>query len=117
MDINRIKQNKLKFILQFSIPSIIAMLLQTAITIFVATFLVMGFNVINSMYFTGCGDALSSATISSLRGIVLLLIFTFMFPALWGMTGVWLVEPVREILTAVVSLILINKQEILCEGR
>ena len=33
MDINQIKENKLKFILQFSIPSIISMLLQTAITI------------------------------------------------------------------------------------
>ncbi|MGN1093344.1 MAG: MATE family efflux transporter [Monoglobaceae bacterium] len=33
MDIIKIKENKLKTILQFSIPSIIAMLLQTAITI------------------------------------------------------------------------------------
>ena len=33
MDINQIKENKLKFILQFSIPSIISMFLQTAITI------------------------------------------------------------------------------------
>lgn len=33
MNIKRIKNNKLKTILQFSIPSIIAMLLQTVITI------------------------------------------------------------------------------------
>ena len=33
MDMNQIRENKLKFILQFSIPSIIAMLLETAITI------------------------------------------------------------------------------------
>lgn len=33
MDINQIKENKLKFILQFSIPSIIAMMLQTVITV------------------------------------------------------------------------------------
>lgn len=33
MNIKEIKENKLKTILQFSIPSIIAMLLQTAITI------------------------------------------------------------------------------------
>ena len=71
----------------------------------------MGFDVINSMYFTGCGDALSSAIISSLRGVVLLLAFTFIFPALWGMTGVWFVAPATEILTAVVSLFLINKQK------
>lgn len=33
MDIKQIKENKIRMILQFSIPSIIAMLLQTAITI------------------------------------------------------------------------------------
>ena len=33
MDIRQVKENKLKTILQFSIPSIIAMLLQTVITI------------------------------------------------------------------------------------
>ncbi len=33
MDIKGIKENKLKTILQFSVPSIIAMLLQTVITI------------------------------------------------------------------------------------
>ena len=33
MNIKGIKENKLKTILQFSVPSIIAMLLQTAITI------------------------------------------------------------------------------------
>ena len=104
MDMKRIKANKLKTILQFSIPSIIAMLLQTVITItdgyfteyymimlfnypimvmgtvsgnvtnmvalgfriYAVTFLVMGYDVINSMYFTSCGDAKSSALISSL---------------------------------------------------
>ena len=64
---------------------------------------------IDSMYFTGCGDALSSAIISSLRGLVLLLVFTFIFPAMWGMMGVWLVTPVTETLTAIVSIILIRK--------
>lgn len=33
MDINKIKENKLKYILQFSVPSIIAMLFQTVITV------------------------------------------------------------------------------------
>lgn len=79
---------------------------------FTVTFLIMGYNVINSMYFTGCGDAKCSAIISSLRGIVLLLIFTFIFPALWGMNGVWMVTPTTEVLTAIISFILIRKQDI-----
>lgn len=79
--------------------------------VYTATFLVMGYDMINSMYFTGCGDTLSSAIISSLRGIILLLTFTFIFPALWGMTGVWVVAPATEILTAIVSLLLVRKQK------
>ena len=82
-----------------------------------AAFLLMGYDVINSMYFTSCGDAKSSALISSLRGFVLLLIFTFVFPAIWGMTGVWLATPVTETLTAIVSAWLIRKQKKVIESR
>lgn len=87
-------------------------MVSTGFRFFSVTFLIMGYDVINSMYFTGCGDAKSSALISSLRGIVLLLIFTFIFPALWGMNGVWLVTPTTEVLTAIISFILIRKQDI-----
>ena len=71
----------------------------------------MGYDVINSMYFTSCGDAKSSALISSLRGIVLLLAFILILPALLGMNGVWLATPCTEILTAIVSLCLIQAQQ------
>ena len=84
---------------------------------YAVTFLIMGYDVINSMYFTSCGDALSSALISSLRGIIILLAFTFIFPAIWGMTGVWMAAPATEALTAIVSIGLIAKQKKLMEGR
>lgn len=69
------------------------------------------------MYFTSCGDALSSAIISALRGIVLLLTFLILFPAIWGMTGVWMAAPAAESLTAVVSAFLIRKQKKKLESR
>ncbi len=81
------------------------------------TFLIMGYDVTNSMYFTSCGDALSSAIISALRGIVLLLTFLLLFPALWGMTGVWAAAPATESLTAIVSAFLIGKQKRKLESR
>ena len=84
---------------------------------YAVTFLIMGYDVINSMYFTSCGDALSSALISSLRGIIILLAFTFIFPAIWGMTGVWMAAPATEALTAIVSIGLIAKQKKMMEGR
>ena len=85
-------------------------MISTGFRFFTVTFLIMGYNVINSMYFTGCGDAKSSALISALRGIVFLLIFTFIFPSIWGMNGVWLATPTTEALTAIVTFILIRKQ-------
>lgn len=79
--------------------------------IYALTFLIMGYDVINSMYFTSCGDAKSSALISTLRGIVLLLAFTLILPAIFGMNGVWMATPCSEILTAIVSIWLLFRQK------
>lgn len=78
--------------------------------IYAVTFLAMGYNVVNSMYFTSCGDAGSSAIISTLRGIVFLLGFTLVLSAILGMTGVWLSAPCSETLTAIIAVFLIRKQ-------
>lgn len=85
-------------------------MVSTGFMLYAVTFPAMGYDVINSMYFTSCGDAKSSALISSLRGFVLLLAFTLVLPAFIGMNGVWLAAPCTEILTAVVCLYLIKKQ-------
>ena len=95
----------------------VADMVSAGFRLYAVTFLLMGYDVINSMYFTSCGDARSSALISSLRGIVLLLGFTFLFSALWGMTGVWLAAPATEVLTTVVSVWLITKQKKKLESR
>ncbi|MGN0345312.1 MAG: MATE family efflux transporter [Lachnospiraceae bacterium] len=95
----------------FGCSGMVADMVATGFRIYAVTFLVMGYDVINSMYFTSCGDAKSSAIISSLRGIVLLLGFTLILPALFGMTGVWMAAPCTETLTAVVSLCLVRMQK------
>ncbi|MDD6799551.1 MAG: MATE family efflux transporter [Firmicutes bacterium] len=101
----------------FGCSSSVAEMVSDGFRFYAVTFLIMGYDVINSMYFTGCGDALSSAVISSLRGIVLLLAFVLIFPAIWGMTGVWLAAPATEALTAVVSAFLIMNQKKKTESR
>ncbi|MCI5597632.1 MAG: MATE family efflux transporter [Lachnospiraceae bacterium] len=101
----------------FGCSSGVMEMVSTGFRFYAVTFLIMGYDVINSMYFTSCGDAFSSALISSLRGIILLLAFTFIFPAIWGMTGVWMVAPATEILTALVSIWLIAKQKKSKESR
>ena len=95
----------------------VADMVSAGFQIYAVTFLLMGYDVINSMYFTSCGDALSSALISSLRGIILLLGFTFLFSALWGMTGVWLAAPASESLTMIVTVWLITKHKKMLESR
>ena len=106
-----------KYAGMFGCSSSVVDMVSTGFRFHAVTFLIMGYDVINSMYFTSCGDAFSSALISSLRGIILLLTFTLIFPAIWGMTGVWMVTPATESLTAVVSIWLIAKQKKRIESR
>ena len=95
----------------FGCSSYVADMVASGFRIYAVTFLVMGYDVINSMYFTSCGDAKSSALISALRGLVLLLGFTLILPAIFGMTGVWMSSPCTETLTAVVSVCLLRAQK------
>lgn len=94
----------------FGCSSSVADMVTSGFRIYSVTFLTMGYNVINSMYFTSCGDAKASALISALRGLVLLLGFTLILPAVLKMTGVWLTAPCSESLTAVVSVYLVKRQ-------
>ena len=102
--------------MMFGSGELVSELVCTGFRIYAITFVVMGFDVINSMYFTGIGDAKSSAIISSLRGIVLLLVFTLVLPVFFGMNGVWMSTPLTEVLTALVAVILLNDKKHLCNG-
>lgn len=95
----------------FGCSSSVADMAASGFRIYAVTFLVMGYDVVNSMYFTSCGDAGSSAIISALRGMVLLLGFTLILPAIFGMTGVWMSAPCTESLTAIVSAWLLRRQK------
>ncbi len=182
MDIREIKENKLKTILQFSIPSIIAMLLQTVVTITDGYFTgnYVGENALEAInlglpilyFYLGvglcvgvggtviCGRLLgakekhkasevfsqtvvTAAVLCILTSVAVFLLFspilkvlradgelsdfftqyyrimlfTFLFSALWGMTGVWLAAPATEVLTTMVSGGLITKHRKMLEGR
>ena len=84
-------------------------MVKEAIPFLVIAFLLMGYNIIASMYLTSCGKALPSAVISVARGIVILLICIFTLPLFFGMRGIWLAGPVTEVLSGILT--------ILCLGR
>ncbi|MEL7655979.1 MAG: MATE family efflux transporter [Bacillota bacterium] len=86
-------------------------LIRSGICIFIFSFLFSGVNTITSFYFTSIGKAKESALISSSRGLVVLLICIFTLPSLLGMTGVWLVAPVTEAFTIIITFVLIRQNE------
>ncbi|MDD3139369.1 MAG: MATE family efflux transporter, partial [Lachnospiraceae bacterium] len=88
---------------------VVSAMVHSGIYIFIFSFLFSGINTITSFYFTSIGRAMESAIISSARGFVILLLCIFTLPVLWGMTGVWLVSPVTELITILISIYFIGR--------
>lgn len=74
------------------------------------SFLFNGQNILSSSLFTSMGDAKTSAIISLLRGLLLVVIGIFALPLLLGDTGVWLVIPIAEITTLFYCMLTIKRR-------
>jgi Na+-driven multidrug efflux pump len=92
----------------------VSSLIRSGLVIFTVSFLFSGINTITTFYFSSIGKARESALISSSRGLVILLICIFTLPSLLGMTGVWLVAPVTEAFTIILTLVLIRQNDYGC---
>ena len=92
---------------------VVQRMVHSGVIIFAVSFLFSGINTISSFYFTSIGRAKESAIISSARGLVILLICIFTLPPVFGITGVWLVAPVTEVLTLLLCLHFIRKESII----
>lgn len=68
-----------------------------------------GFNIVMSVYFTSTEHALPAHIISLLRGFVIIVPMAFLLSNIGGMTGVWCVFPVTELIVAGISFILFMK--------
>ena len=77
--------------------------------IFNPIFLFIGFNVFISGYFTALGNGLLSAIVSTLRSLVLVVIYILVLPIFMEVTGVWLTMPLAELTTMFVSTYLYKK--------
>jgi len=91
---------------------IVKTMIQSGILIFTLSFLFSGINTITSFYFTSIGRAMESAIISSLRGLLVLLLCIFTLPVLFGLTGVFMVAPVTEVITIPISIYFIFKNDL-----
>lgn len=84
-------------------------LISGAFLLFSFSFITSGYNDISSFYFTSVGNAKDSAIISSLRGLILLMINIFLLPFLFKDSGIWLIATVTETSTFIVSITLIKR--------
>ena len=89
-------------------PSILSMASKGA-KIYGISFLMSGFNIIISAYFTSIGKAKESVIIAGSRGIVFMVMGITLLPKLFNITGIWLTVPFAEGLTLVLSLFLLKK--------
>ena len=67
------------------------------------SFLIMGFNVYASSFFTALGDGLTSALISFLRTLLFQVAAVLLLPQLLGLDGVWLAVVPAELASLAVS--------------
>lgn len=80
----------------------------TGAKIFAVGYLINGFNILNSAYFTSIGLAKESVIISLSRGCVVILIGIFILPNIFGTNGIWMTVPFAEIVTVGVCLYLLK---------
>ena len=71
--------------------------------IFAAAFLLMGFNLFASGFFTALNDGRTSAILSLFRTLIFLILPLLTLPGLLGADGVWISMPVAEVLSILLS--------------
>lgn len=83
-----------------------------AFSIFSFCFLFSGFAIFGSSFFTALNDGMTSALISFLRTFVFQISFVLIFPALWGVNGIWFSIVFAEIMAVIITvLFLFTKQK------
>lgn len=66
-------------------------------------FILSGYNMIATVFFTAIGKPKVAALVSCLRGFVLIAVFLMVLPNLLGNIGIWLTTPLVEIITFVIA--------------
>ena len=77
----------------------------TAIRLFSISFIIIGFNIFASSFFTALNNGLVSAIISFLRTLVFQVIAIVVLPLIWGLDGIWFAVVVAELFSLIVSII------------
>ena len=71
---------------------------------------ILGFVMLATTFFQSIAKPLPSIIITFLRQILFLIPFLYLFPALWGINGIFAAQPVSDALALVMSLILVARE-------
>jgi putative MATE family efflux protein len=83
-----------------------------AFAIFSFSFLLSGFSIFGSSFFTALNDGLTSALISFLRALVFQVAAVLLFPLIWGLDGVWLSIVAAEVMSVIVLILFLKTKRI-----
>ena len=83
-----------------------------ATKLYSVAFVFNGLNILTSAYFTALEDAKTSAIISVLRGVILILIFIIILPIILGDIGIWLTVPASELVTVFIAINYMKKADL-----
>ena len=72
--------------------------------LFTLTFVLCGFNIFISGYFTAIGNGPVSALVSFCRSLIFVVIFLFTLPRFLDITGIWLTNPAAELMTFIIAI-------------
>lgn len=73
--------------------------------LYALSFLVSGFNIFSSAFFTALNNGLVSATISFSRTLLFQCLIVLVLPTLLGLDGIWLAVVVAELLALVITVV------------
>lgn len=73
------------------------------------SFLLCGFNIIRSGYFTAMGEAKASIILSASRGIIFIVLGINILPIFVGNNGVWLTVPFAESIAFIIGIYLLKR--------
>jgi len=78
--------------------------------IYCAVLPVVGYQIIASSYFQAIGKARLATFLSLLRQIIVLLPLVLILPHFWGLEGVWIANPVSDLVAAVISFLCFRRE-------
>lgn len=89
--------------------AILTNLTVNGIRIYFIAFIFMGVNIVILSFYQSIMKAKEAFILSVLRGFLLIVVLLLILTPLWGMNGVWLVVPITELITLVLSSISLIK--------